>query len=283
MSAAHIDPQTGRPLSWDPSRERRDQIAAFCSRHQAAAQAFKSVEIPENLTRDWLRVEDQERIGSCQGHDITTLGEVLHFNATGGEVVQLSRLHAYIGTQQIDQAAGVQGVRVGQDTGSTIAGGLEYAKRGFVLESNCPYNGQAYPNGSECRRILSIDQDGQFRVLSGFVVESYLHGLQSVAGGMVLTIGTIWPFAIGSDFVVRTWQPSANGGGHARVIPEIRNRRLAEINSWGADWGIHGRFCWEEAAFNAMLAHPWTVCLAVTGQAIPKPRRVDFAARLLSL
>lgn len=283
MSAAHIDPQTGRPLSWDPSRERREQIAAFCSRHQAAASAFRSVEIPENLTREWLRVEDQERIGSCQGHDITTLGEVLHFNATAGEVVQLSRLHAYIGTQQIDQATGVPGVRVGWDTGSTIGNGLEYAKRGFVLESNCPYNGQAYPSGSECRRILSIEQDGRFRVLSGFVVESYLHGLQCVAGGMVLTIGTIWPFAMGSDFIVRTWQPSANGGGHARVIPEIRNRRLAEVNSWGADWGVHGRFCWEEAAFNAMLTHPWTVCLAVTGQAVPKPRRVDFAARLLAI
>lgn len=283
MSAAHLDPQTGRPLSWDPSRERREQIASFCARHQAAASAFRDVEIPENLTRDWIRVEDQERIGSCQGHGITTLGEVLHFNATAGEVVQLSRLHAYIGTQKIDQATGVPGVRVGWDTGSTIGNGLEYAKRGFVLETNCPYNGQAYPNGSECRRILSIEQDGRFRVLSGFVVESYLHALQCVSGGMVLTISTIWPFAIGSDFIVRTWQPSANGGGHARVIPEIRNRRLAEVNSWGTDWGIKGRFCWEESAFNAMLAHPWTVCLAVTGQAVPKPRRVDFAARLLAI
>lgn len=275
-----LDPTTGHPLTWIPSREDRTRIAALCAPHQAAAKAFRSVEIPENLTRDWLRVESQDQIGSCQGHGLTTLGECLHFNASGGEVVQLSRLHAYLGTQLIDQHERVPGVAVGSDTGSTIAGGLDYAKRGFALETACPYRGDAYPSMAECRRILSIPVESRFAVQSGFAVESYQHALQCLAGGMVLTIGTIWPFKIAPGFVVQRWLPARDGGGHARVVCEIRSRRPTEINSWGRDWGINGRFSWTEAAFNAMLKHPDTVCLAVSGMAKPKPQRVDFVARL---
>jgi len=265
---------TDRPTGWIPDREDRQRIANFCARHQSAAQAFRNVEIPENLTHDWLRVEDQQRIGSCQGHDLTTGAEVLHFYKTG-QVIHLSRLHAYLGTQQVDERNGVSQVYVGADTGSTIAGGLEYGLLGFVNEEHCPYRGDKYPHQEECRRILSIPQEAQYRLRSGFAVTDYQHALQCVAGGMVLTIGTVWPFACDADWVARTWSPRGRGG-HARAICEIRNRRLCEINSHGQDWGQQGRFCWEESAFNAALKHPWTVCLALTGEARPQPRRIDF-------
>lgn len=269
-------------LNWHPDREDRSALRAFCARSQSAARAFRSVEVPDNLTRDWLRVENQGAIGSCQGHGLSSLGEVLHFNATGGEVVQLSRLHAYIGTQRIDQQSGVSGVVVGQDTGSTIKGGLDYALKGYTLESDCPYRGDSYPSLTRCREILAIPQDARFAVQSGFAVESHEHGLQCLAGGLVITIGTIWGFEIQSDWVARRWLPPQRGGGHARVVPEIRNRRLTEVNSWGERWGRNGRFSWEPAAFEAMLRHPWTVCLAVSRDAVPKPKRVDFTARFLS-
>lgn len=263
-----------QPTGWIPDREDRNRLIAFCTQSQKFAQAFRSVEVPENLTQDWLRVENQQSIGSCQGHDLTTGAEVLHYLATG-EQVQLSRLHAYIGTQAIDQKNRVPDVYVGADAGSTIAGGLEYGLRGFVLESDCPYRGDRYPNQSECQRILSVKQNDRFRIRSGFQVEDYQHGLQCVAGGMVLTIGTVWDFLIDPDWIVRQWRPHGKGG-HARSICEIRNRRLCEVNSWGRDWGLNGRFCWDEAAFNFMLKHPWTVCLALTGDAKPKPRKIDF-------
>lgn len=268
---SQLNPQ---PTGWNHSLEDREKLLAFCLQSQRFAGAFSSVEVPENLTHDWLRVEHQGQIGSCQGTELTTGGEVLHFLSTG-EQVQLSRLHAFIGTQSIDQKNGVPGVYPGAPTGSTISGGLEYGLKGFVLESDCPYRGDRYPSQSECQRILSIPQDGRFRIRSGFKVESYQHGLQCVAGGMVLSIGTIWDFLIDRDWIVRQWLPQGQSG-HARSICEIRNRRLCEVNSWGRDWGLNGRFCWEEAAFNSMLKHPWTVCLALTGDAKPKPRKIDF-------
>lgn len=266
-----LNPQ---PTGWIPDREDRNRLIAFCAQSQKHAQAFRSVEIPENLAHDWLRVENQQSIGSCQGHGLTTGAEVLYYLATG-EQVQFSRLHAYIGTQAVDQKNGVPGVHVGADAGSTISGGLEYGLRGFVLESDCPYRGDRYPNQAECQRILSIKQDERFRIRSGFQVEDYQHGLQCVAGGMVLTIGTIWDFAIDADWVIRRWAPRGRGG-HARAICEIRNRRLVDLNSHGDRYGVNGRSFWDEVAFNAMLKHPWTVCLALTGDAKPKPRKIDF-------
>lgn len=267
------DPQTGHRLTWIPQREDRHKLATFCANHQTAARAFKSVEIPENLTRDWLRVEDQGQIGSCQGHGLTTSAEVLYQVATGGEVVQLSRLKAYIDTQQVDGL-------LGSDSGSTIGGGLTVAKeKSFALETACPYL-DTYPTKNRIRQILEIPGEDRFRIKSGFAVESHEHGLQCLAGGMTITIGTIWPFTIDSQWIVQRWTPATRGGGHARSVCEIRDRRLTEVNSWGSRWGRNGRFSWEPSAFDAMLRHPYTVCLALCDLAVPVPRRVDFAARL---
>lgn len=117
MPAVKFDPQTGHPLTWLHEREDREQLRTFCASHQPAAAAFKSVTIPDNLTHDWLCVENQGHLGSCQGHAITTSAEVLYYVATGGEVVQLSRLKSYIDTQAEDGL-------LGSDSGSTIGGGL---------------------------------------------------------------------------------------------------------------------------------------------------------------
>lgn len=267
------DPLTGHRLTWLTEREDRQKLATFCAHHQTAARAFKSVEIPENLTRDWLRVEAQGQLGSCQGNGLTTSAEVLYQVATGGEVVQLSRLKAYIDTQQVDNL-------LGADNGSTISGGLAVATtQGFALETACPYS-EVYPDKSRRQQILAIPGEDRFRIKSGFRVESHEHGLQCLAGGMTITIGTIWPFEIASGWIVQRWSPDSRGGGHARSVCEIRNRRLTEVNSWGANWGRNGRFSWDPSAFDAMLRHPDTVCLALCDLAVPRPRRVDFAARL---
>ncbi|HSG71070.1 MAG TPA: hypothetical protein VLA12_11680, partial [Planctomycetaceae bacterium] len=57
----------------------------------------------------WLKIEDQNGFGSCQGHSLSSCAEVAHWLATGGEVIQLSRWFAYVGTQIIDGIWGDQG------------------------------------------------------------------------------------------------------------------------------------------------------------------------------
>lgn len=273
MNSRVIDPLTGRPLTWHPDRENRDSLRNFCEMHQQSSIAFRSVTVPEELTYDWITVEDQGQLGSCQGHAITTCAEVLYYTGTGGEIVQLSRRKAYIDTQEIDGL-------LGADNGSTIDGGRELATRkGFSLEIVCPYQ-DVYPSKAERDRILAIPREPRFLIKSGILVESYDHCLQLIAGGMVISIGTAWGFTIDEDWVVRRWNPPTNAGGHARYLGEIRNRRPTEINSWGRRWGRNGRFSWERQPFEAMLRDPRSVVIALSDLATPKPKRVDFAKAL---
>lgn len=264
-----ICPITGRELNWNPQAENREAIRAFCAPFAPCSASFADVEIPQNLFYDWLRTEDQERIGSCQGHGITSCAEVSWHAGTNGEVVQLSRLHAYIGTQRIDRITG--------DNGSTISGGIEYAKRGFVDELILPYRGDRYPSQSVIDQILAIPQDAQFAIRSGIQVTSWRHARQLIAGRMPISIGTIWGFSIPSDGVVRSWNPPVSGGGHARFLGEIRDGLPCERGSWGKNLE---RISWTESAFNAMLRHPYTVCIALSGLAHPVARRVDFTKEL---
>lgn len=264
-----VCPRDKRVLNWNPQAEDRNAIDAFCAPFAMCSASFADVVIPKNLKRDWLRTENQGNIGSCQGHSLTSAAEVLYWVGSGGDVVQLSRLHAYLGTQKID---GIRG-----DNGSTIAGGLEYAKSGFVNEVDQPYRGDSYPTPGEVARILAIPQDQQYAIKSGIKVESYQHGKRLVAGGMAISIGSIWPFEIGNDGIVRRWAPMSGGGGHARVICEITDTLLTERGSWGSQLE---HIYWTENAFNGMLGHPYTVCLALSELANPVARNIDFTKEL---
>ena len=266
-----IDPSSGRPLAWFPSRERYDQLKSFCAQHQHAAQAFKSVEVPRNLRYDWLRVEDQGQQGACQGHSLTTDIEVIYFRATG-QVIQLARRWAYYKTQEIDGL-------LGRDCGSTIDGGLQLATRtGPPIETVCPYVDQ-YPDRSTLSKILAIPGDSRFQIRSGFRVESHAHALQCVAGGMAIHVGIAWSPQFDSNYVIRGWNPG-DQGGHAIAHCEITDGRLTAVNSWGQQWGRQGRFSWEPAAFDAALRDSRTVAIALSDLATPAPRSINFAQEL---
>jgi hypothetical protein len=269
-----ICPRDGRTLAWIPENERRSELNSFCSPFESTSRLFADVEIPRDLSLDWMRVENQASIGSCQGHGITTADEALWYWSTG-KPVQLSRLHAYIKSQQIDGLLG-RG-----DVGSTIAGGLELAtKHGFIDESACLYRGDRYPTRDELNRITGLPIDPRYRVKSGITVKSWKHACQLLAGKMAISIGTVWPFRIDSDWVVRDWVPQGNGGHARALIGEFKNGLPGERNSWGEQWGDKGRFWWTERAFDACLRHPMTVCIALSGLESPKPINVDFAKEL---
>ena len=266
-----VDPQSGRPLAWFPERENYARLKALCAQHQHAAQAFKTVEVPHNLRYDWLRIEDQGQMGACQGHDITTCQEVIYHRATGN-VVQLSRKWAYLHTQKRDGL-------VGSACGSTIDGGKDLAlQEGGVFETTLPYS-DVYPHGSELQRILSIPGDKQFCIRSGFRVESAQHAKQCLAGGMAISMGILWPPQFDSNYVIRQWTRGAMGG-HAIAHCEITDGMLTGDNSWGVTWGRRGRFFWTDSAFNACLADPSTVCIALSDLATPTPREIDFTKEL---
>lgn len=272
-NALPIDPSSGRPLAWFPARERYAQLRAFCARHQHAARAFRSVDVPRNLRYDWLRIEDQGQMGACQGHDLSTCQEVIYQRASG-QIAQLSRLWAYLSTQQIDGL-------LGRDCGSTIEGGVQLATtQGAVLESALPYR-DSYPSVSEQQRILGVAADPAFIIRSGFRVESAQHAKQCLAGGMAITMGISWPPPFDSSYVIRSWR-RGNQGGHAIAHCEITNGLITGQNSWGPRWGVNGRFFWTDSAFDACLRDPMTVCIALSDLSTPRPRDIDFAQELLS-
>ena len=265
-----ICPRDGRPLTWNMEDERLDEINVFTSRFQTS-QTFKSVPIPKDRIFKQIAIWNQGRLGSCQGQAIAKLVAALYFFATG-KWVPLSALKAYIDTQKIDGL-------LGADWGSTIAGGIQMAQTGLSTEDACPYR-DTYPTQPEIKRILAIATEARFAVKSGLRVMSHQHLKELTAGLMPASIGTYWPFVIDNDWVVRRWQRIANGGGHARVfVGSFKNSLPGEDNSWG-DWGDDGRFWWEEAAFNACLRDPSTVCTAVSELAEPVARWLDIAKEL---
>jgi hypothetical protein len=69
--------------------------------------------------RQFMKVENQGSVGSCQGHSISSCVEWCYAIATGGEKLQLSRAYGYYETQRLDGITG--------DRGSTIEGGVKLA------------------------------------------------------------------------------------------------------------------------------------------------------------
>ena len=266
-----ICPRDGRPLTWDFSTERVNEINAFTSRFTTHA-SFKTVEIPKERIFKQIKIWNQGRLGSCQGQAIAKVVAALWFFATG-KWVEPSRLKAYIDTQKIDGL-------LGADNGSTIAGGIEMAQQGLAHEKDCPYR-DTYPTRAEINRILAIARDARFAIKSGLRVESWQHIRELTAGRMTASIGTYWPFKIDADWVVRVWQPIAGGGGHARAfVGNFKDSLPGEDNSWGEGWGDAGRFWWTEKAFNAMLRDPRTVCTAVSELANPVAQWLDVSKEL---
>jgi len=261
-----------RPTGWHQPAENYMQLKQFCDKSWQDDLAFRLVGIPANLRREWITVEDQGQLGSCQGHALTTCVEVLYQLATG-EIVQLSEIHAYLATQLEDQL-------LGRDVGSTIWGGVATAKAGLITESAAPYP-TAYPSLAEAQRIANLPRNPRFAIRSGIAVTSAAHAKQCIAGGMALEMGILWEPPIDSDCVIRRWAPG-NQGGHAIASVEIYDRRLACINSWSLRWGRQGRFFWEDSAFDAMLRDSRNVVVALSDLARPTPRRIDFKKVLLA-
>ena len=232
-------------------------------------------EIPDEMDpRDWMRIENQRSLGSCQGHAQSSVGELCYRVATG-EVTQFSPLFAYYATQQVDGLTG-------RDVGSTISGGVECAtKVGF-----CPLELMPYPDPPRYAWHLpaaAVMAAAQFRLQSHTAIGSYDEAFRFLATGQGgIEIGLAWGNMLSqSTGIIEQFAPGR--GGHAVCLlgysrRKDRNNRhyLWLANSWSETWGNQG---WAEvapAAIGQMLAHNSTTAVGMSDLSVPVVRAVDW-------
>lgn len=271
MSSNYAIPQYG----YRYELENRQMLARVTSPFSEMASVDFS-ELPEEVDpREWLRIENQGSMGSCQGHAQSTCGELAYYIATGGEVIQFSPLFAYYATQKLD---GLQGA----DRGSTISGG---AKVGMDL-GFCPLEIMPYPNPVRYKWELpqkAIDAAKDFKIAKAVEIDSYETYMKFVGAGLGgVEIGILW-----SD---RYMTPDQNGciedygesgGGHAVVFGGYSKRRASDgrkygilINSWDIRWGNRGTAEVSPKAMDKMFRGQWTVARGLTDMVSPKIRKI---------
>lgn len=133
--------------------------------------------------RGWKRNKDQDGIGSCTGGSRANGEEVLNYIATGGQVVTLSMMYAYLENQR---ACGL----LGQDQGATIDGSCRAAlETGICLEATFPF-----PARYTTEIPPAAETEGKLHLIrSHAVMRSYDDILAWIASGVgVVLIGIPW-------------------------------------------------------------------------------------------
>jgi hypothetical protein len=186
----------------------------------------------------FIETENQGPVGSCQGHAISTLLELLVWLKFGRRV-ELSRMFAYIATQQRD---GIRG-----DRGSSIGGGVAVAtKTGIPLEKYWPYPG---------RYVSTIPAEatahaGEFMALEAVHLKTGQELRDFLAeGDCGVTIGMEWRRSLSSGQPVVEDYGGGGGGGHAlmlagvsKLVDKATGERYSPLyNSHGTRHGRWGR------------------------------------------
>lgn len=257
-------------LGWRHDLEPRDEL------HRTAApfQLPNSFRAPAEVDhRGWLKVENQGQLGSCSGHAITSVQEVLNYVATGGQVVQLSRMFGYLAGQQQDNL-------LGSDQGATITGSVRGAREtGCCRESTFPYPQRYTPQIPQ----PALDEAGQHRVRQHSVLKSYDDCFRWLASGVgAIEIGILWTASLAENTTgVIDAQNGSIYGGHALAVVGYSARTDAQgrqylwlVNSHGPQWGRQG---WAEIApalFNRWGRDTQSELIGVTDLAAFAPREI---------
>lgn len=218
-----------------------------------------------------FRIEDQGRMGACQGHGLSSCCEWNILQEHGVEV-QLSRWWAYRMTQRIDGISG--------DHGSTISGGLKLARTtGLTTEEKCPYP-SSYVQFSPTQAMLDVAAQYKcgawvdFRNNPGDPWDSMLQWLAAYGTG---SIGIQWPPGFNAEFIVEVFRPEGGGGHAIAILGYVRingTLYLKVANSHGKNAQRKGYFLIARRAFLQMLEHRYTACVGITSMSSPvrKPR-----------
>lgn len=221
--------------------------------------------------RKALRVENQQSLGACQGHSISSTCEWCYVIESGGDTaLQLSRAYGYYETQRLDGISG--------DKGSTIDGGIRLAMDyGIPEEALWPYKNQYDPTRprpiEELRKNAAKYKIGQKYLLTSYdAVRTFLG-----SGQGAIHLGIMWNSSV-DRALVDTYSMS-RGGGHAIGLYSLSDRKDAKgrpycwmMNSWGSNWGNKGWAEWSPAAIDQMLRTQYSTFVGISDMPEVKPR-----------
>lgn len=233
---------------------------------------------PEIDPRGWHRIEDQQSMGSCQGHALSSVCEYTHLVATK-QPRQFSPLFAYYASQKRDGL-------LGRDVGSTIAGGLAAAKDDGscpdeIMPYRLPYTGRFAAGAYEAARGFLIKRHSVCRNYA-----DVYNFLASGQGGV--EIGIRWPDEwMNCSGVLERYSPGMSGGGHAVCFLGYSGSRkdsqgrpyLWLANSWGTRWGQGGWALVSPAAVDQMAQHPDTAMVGMSDMAVARVRDVSWIGK----
>lgn len=221
--------------------------------------AFSTFARPDSVGVEWHKTENQGSIGSCQGNDLASCVERIAFVRDGSKV-QLSRIYAYLRTQQLDGL-------LGGDRGSTISGGGKVALEGLPLEELTGYP-RSYPGSSERARILGVGQLSHKATSLWKVPEDPDEARNWIGGGGAISIGIQW-MGIPNDRILRSYR--GGSGGHANAVLGYTPEYLIACNSWGdGPWFI------TNDAWRQMYRHSYTAMVGMAGDHEPEPKPVNI-------
>jgi hypothetical protein len=222
--------------------------------------------------RKLIRVENQKSMGSCAGHSLSSNLEWLYCIATGGQIIQLSRMAGYILAQDRD------GIRT--DSGSVVSSGVKVAlETGLPEESLWPYPssynrtkpGNDWQRNAEKYRIakaVNITSWDQWKTWLG-----------SGQGG--IHTGISWGNSM-NKAVVESFSPG--GGGHSIAALCLSERKDSNgepyswiANSWSESFGNKGWQEWSPTAVKQMCQHRFTTFVGLSDMPNVKPRELNVS------
>lgn len=239
----------GKKLGWLIDEENMDWVESLPKGTPFTYSSYRGMPPTVAKPSTWLKIEDQNGFGSCQGNDLSSCCEIAYWLASAGDIIQLSRWFAYVGTQAID---GIRG-----DRGSTISGGAELARTRGI----CPEELYPYPT----RYRYGITQ-AQYAAAEPYKLSTFRR-MQTIgdcrkwldAGVGAISIGVRW-----------------GSGGHAICLCETDGTDFIFANSWGTSWGENGFGRWTERELRSLLRDNYTVAIGMTDMEQVKPRELDW-------
>lgn len=251
-------------------RERKQQLIATSYRQPMTA--FRAPEEVDH--RGWVKTENQGPIGSCTGNARTTAAEILHWLATGGDIVQFSRMFAYLTAQKIDGITG--------DNGATIDGSAQAGRDvGNCLETTFAYPRQYVGPNSIPAAAYTEGLDHQERQHA--IVTEYGQLFDYLASGAWAVFwGIVWDASMANAWG-KPLIDSVGGkryGAHAIALTGYTKRKIGsrnciiQSNSHGPDWGVGGHAELSPRIVDYYLGHRQTVCIAISDMEVPAPRSV---------